>query len=53
VTCPWSSRRWICRRGIEAILPKLNEMIEEGLVTTDEVQIAIACPPLELWLLRM
>lgn len=32
---------------IEAVLPKLDEMIEEGLVTTEEVQIVIARPPLQ------
>ena len=30
---------------IEAALPKLDEMIEEGLVTTEEVRIVIARPP--------
>jgi len=29
---------------IEDVLPKLDEMIEEGLVTTEEVQIVIARP---------
>jgi uncharacterized protein len=29
---------------IEAVIPKLDEMIEEGLVTTEEVQIVIARP---------
>ena len=29
---------------IEAVLPKLDEMIEEGLVTTEEVQIVIDRP---------
>lgn len=35
------------RDKIEAVLPKLDEMIEEGLVTTEEVQIVIARPPLQ------
>lgn len=30
---------------IEAVLPKLEEMIEGGLVTTEEVRIVIARPP--------
>ena len=32
-------------KRIEAVLPKLDEMIEQGLVTTEEVQIVIARPP--------
>lgn len=32
---------------IEAVLPKLDEMIGEGLVTTEEVQIVIVRPPLQ------
>jgi PII-like signaling protein len=29
---------------IEAVLPKIDEMIEQGLMTTEEVQIVIARP---------
>jgi PII-like signaling protein len=32
---------------IEAVLPKLEPMIEQGLVTTEEVQIVISRPPLQ------
>ena len=32
---------------IEAVLPKLDEMIGEGLVTTEEVRIVISRPPLQ------
>ena len=32
---------------IEAVLPKLDGMIEEGLVTIEEVQLAIVRPPPE------
>jgi len=31
---------------IEAVLPKLDEMIGEGLVTTEEVRVVISRPPL-------
>jgi PII-like signaling protein len=31
---------------IEAVLPKLDEMIGEGLVTTEEVRVVIFRPPL-------
>ncbi len=30
---------------IEAVLPKLDALIEQGLVTTEEVRIVIARPP--------
>jgi PII-like signaling protein len=30
---------------IEAVLPKLNEMIEQGLVTTEDAQIVFSRPP--------
>lgn len=30
---------------IEAVLPKLDELIQQGLVTTEEVRIVIARPP--------
>ena len=32
---------------IEAVVPKLDEMIGEGLVTTEEVRIVISRPPLQ------
>ena len=32
---------------IEAVLPKLDEMIGEGLVTTEEARIVISRPPLQ------
>lgn len=32
---------------IEAVLPKLDEMIEEGLVTTEEARVVISRPPLQ------
>ncbi|MCA1729930.1 MAG: DUF190 domain-containing protein [Actinobacteria bacterium] len=36
------------RDKIEAVLPKLDEMIEKGLVTTEEVRIVISRPSLQL-----
>ena len=30
---------------IEAVLPRLDEMIEKGLVTTEEVRIVLSRPP--------
>ncbi len=35
------------RDKIEAVLPKLDEIIGEGLVTTEEVRIVISRPPLQ------
>ena len=32
---------------IEAVLPKLDEIIEEGLVTTEEARVVISRPPLQ------
>ena len=32
---------------IEAVLPKLDGMIEQGLVTTEEVRIVLSRPPLQ------
>lgn len=32
---------------IEAVLPKLDEMIDEGLVTTEEARVVISRPPLQ------
>jgi PII-like signaling protein len=32
---------------IEAVLPKIDEIVEEGLVTTEEVQVVISRPPLQ------
>ena len=31
---------------IEAVLPKIDEIVEEGLVTTEEVRVVISRPPL-------
>ncbi len=32
---------------IEAVLPKLDEIIGEGLVTTEEARVVISRPPLQ------
>lgn len=32
---------------IEAVLPKIDEIVEEGLVTTEEVRVVISRPPLQ------
>ena len=32
---------------IEAVLPKLDEIVEEGLVTTEEVRVVVSRPPLQ------
>jgi PII-like signaling protein len=32
---------------IEAVLPKLDEMVGQGLVTTEAVQIVFSRPPLQ------
>ena len=32
---------------IEAVIPKLDEIIEEGLVTTEEARVVISRPPLQ------
>jgi uncharacterized protein len=34
---------------IEAVLPKLDEMIGEGLVTTEESRVVLSRPPLRPW----